>query len=68
MQEEIEALKKNLVPKCSENRNGEWLLLESRNLVPEDLVKLECGGLVRAHGEELDGTLIRVNTSQVNGN
>ena len=34
MQTEIEALKKNLVPKCPENRGGEWLNLESRNLVP----------------------------------
>ena len=67
MQEEIEALKKNLVPKCPENRNGEWLNVEWRNLVPGDLVKLECGGLVCADEEVLDGKLIRVNTSQVNG-
>ena len=66
-QEEIEVLKKNLVLKCLEICNGEWLNLESRNLVPGDLVKLECGGVVRADGEVLDGKLIRVNTSQVNG-
>ena len=41
MQAEIEALRKNLVQKCLENRKGEWLNLESRNLVPRDLVKLE---------------------------
>ena len=44
----MEALKKNVVPKCPENRNREWWNLESRNLVPGDLVKLECGGLVCA--------------------
>ena len=49
------------------NRNGEWLNLKSRNLVPEGLVKLECCGLVRADGEVLDGKLIRVNASQVIG-
>ena len=66
MQEEIEALKKNLVLKCHENCNGEWLNLESRNLVPGDLMKLECGGVVCADGEVLEGKWIRVNTSQVN--
>ena len=30
-------------------------------------MKLESGGLVRADEEVLDGKLIRVNTSQVNG-
>ena len=34
--------------------------------MPGDLVKLECGGLVRADEEVLDGKLIRMNTSQVN--
>ena len=53
MQEEIEALKKNLVLKCLENCHSEWLNLESRNLVPGDLVKLECGGVVRADGERV---------------
>ena len=67
MQEEIEALKKNSVPKGPENRNGEWLNLESRNLVPGDLVKLESGGLVCADEEALDGKWIRVNTSHLNG-
>ena len=61
-QEEIEALKKNLIPKCPENRNSEWLNMESRNPVPGDLVKLGCGGLVCLDEE----VLIRVNTSQVN--
>ena len=60
-------VKKNLVLECPENRNGEWLNLESRNLVPGDLVKLECGGLVCADEEVLDGKLVRVNTSQRNG-
>ena len=55
MREETEALKKYLVLKCLKNCNGEWLNLESRNLVPGDLVKLECGGVVRADGEVLDG-------------
>ena len=30
-------------------------------------MKLECGGVVRADGEVLDGKLIGVNTSHVNG-
>ena len=30
-------------------------------------MKLQCGGLVRLDGEVLDGKLIRVNTSQENG-
>ena len=67
MQAEIEALRKNLVQKCPENRKGEWLNLESRNLVTRDLVKLESRGLVRADREVLVVKLIRVNTSQVIG-
>ena len=67
MQEEIEALQKNLVPKCPENCSSEWLNLEWRNLVPGDLVKLECRDLVLADGEVLDGKWIRVDTFQVNG-
>ena len=67
MQAVIEALRKNLVHKCLGNRKGEWLNLESRNLAPRDMVKLECGGLVRADREVLVGKLIRMNTSQVIG-
>ena len=34
----IVALRKNLAPKCNVKRSGEWLNIESRNLVPGDLV------------------------------
>ena len=34
----IVALRKNLAPKCNVKRSGEWLNMESRNLVPGDLV------------------------------
>ena len=47
-------MRKNLVQKCAENRNGERLNLESRNLLPGDL---ECGGLARADREVLDGKI-----------
>ena len=30
------------------NRSGEWFHMESRNLVPGDLVKLTLGGLIPA--------------------
>ena len=30
------------------NRGGEWFNMESRNLVPGDLVKLTLGGLILA--------------------
>ena len=63
----MEVLEKTLVAKCPENCNGEWMNLESRTLVPGNLVKLECGGLVRADEEVLDEKPIHVNTSQVNG-
>ena len=36
----IEALRKNLAPKCNVKRSGEWLDMESGNLVPGDVVKL----------------------------
>ena len=57
MQAEIEALRKNWIQKCPDNRNYEWVNLESRNLVPGDLVKLECGGLVRADREVWEGKI-----------
>ena len=43
MQDEIEALKKNLELKYLEKRNGEWSNLKSTNLVPVERVKLVCG-------------------------
>ena len=36
----IEALRKNLAPKCSVKCTGEWFNMTSRNLVPRNLVKL----------------------------
>ena len=59
-------MQKTWVLKCRLNRSGEWLNLESRALVPWDLVKLDSGGVVLADGAVLDGKLIQADTSQVN--
>ena len=59
-------MQKTWVLKCRLNRSGEWLNLESRALVPWDLVKLDFGGVVLADGAVLDGKLIQADTSQVN--
>ena len=52
----IEALRKNLSLKCNVKRSGEWLNMESNNLVPGDLVKLTLAGLIPADcvGREID--------------
>jgi len=35
----IEALRKNLAPKCNVKRTGEWFNMASKNLVPRNPVK-----------------------------
>ena len=66
MHMESETMQKTWVLKCRLNRSGEWLNLESRALVPWDLVKLDFGGVVLADGAVLDVILIQADTSQVN--
>ena len=59
-------MQKTWVVKSRLYRSGEWLNLESRALVPWDLVNLDFGGVVLADGAVLDGKLIQADTSQVN--
>ena len=63
----LEALRKNLAPKCIVKRSGEWSNMELRNLVKENLVKLTLGGLICVDCEVLDGKLIQVDTSKMIG-
>ena len=57
---DIEVWKKNVVPKCLENHDSEWLKLESRNLVPR-----EEDAAVHADRRGVERKLIQVNTSRV---
>jgi Ca2+-transporting ATPase len=46
----LEALKQMAAPKARVKRGGKWTVIESRNIVPGDLIGLEPGDLVAADG------------------
>ena len=46
----LEALKQMAAPKARVMRDGLWKIVESRNIVPGDLIGLESGDLVSADG------------------
>jgi Ca2+-transporting ATPase len=46
----LEALKQMAAPKARVKRDGKWTIIESRNIVPGDVIGLEPGDLVAADG------------------
>jgi H+-transporting ATPase len=63
----IAALKKNLALKAKVKRDGQWTSLESRVLVPGDVVRLHIGDIVPADARLLEGEPVQVDQSALTG-
>jgi H+-transporting ATPase len=63
----ITALKKTLALKAKVKRDGQWTNIESRELVPGDVVRLRIGDIVPADAKLLDGEPVQVDQSALTG-
>lgn len=63
----IAALKANLALKARVNRDGLWVELPARELVPGDLIHLRLGDIVPADARLLDGDPVEVDQSALTG-
>jgi H+-transporting ATPase len=63
----IAALKKNLALKAKVKRDGAWTSIESRELVPGDVVRLHIGDIVPADARLLEGEPVQVDQSALTG-
>jgi H+-transporting ATPase len=63
----IEALKANLAIKARVIRDGQWINLASRTLVPGDVIRLHLGDIVPADARLLDGDPMSIDQSALTG-
>jgi len=63
----IAALKQSLAPTCEVRRDGKWLNMQAKYLVPTDIVKLSLGGNVPADTQVMKGKPIQVDQSAMTG-
>ncbi|MCB0729016.1 MAG: plasma-membrane proton-efflux P-type ATPase [Ignavibacteriae bacterium] len=63
----IDALKAKLAIRARALRDGKWILKESRELVPGDVIRLRLGDIVPADARLLDGDPIKVDQSALTG-
>ncbi len=63
----INNLKKNLAIKAKVKRDGKWQTIESRELVPEDLVNLRMGDVIPADSELKGKGTLKVDESALTG-
>ena len=63
----IELLKKRLALKCKVRRDGAWIVLPAKELVPGDVVRLRLGDVVPADVKLLDGGYVSVDESTLTG-
>ena len=64
---EIELLKKRLAPKATTLRDGKWVELPARELVPGDVVRLRLGNIVPADGRLISGDYLLADESALTG-
>jgi len=60
-------LKKNLASKSRVLRDGKWLELEARELVPGDIVRIRLGDIIPADVKLLDGDYLILDESALTG-
>lgn len=53
----VELLKLQLEVQCQVLRNGEWTMVDSKTLVPGDIVKYKLGDLIPADGYVIEGEM-----------
>ncbi len=63
----IAALKARLAPRARVRRNGAWTNIESRALVPGDLIRMRLGDIVPADARLLDQDPVEVDQSALTG-
>jgi H+-transporting ATPase len=63
----IEALKAKLASQARVKRDGKWITLPARELVPGDVIRLRLGDIVPADARFLDGDTVEVDQSALTG-
>jgi H+-transporting ATPase len=63
----IELLKEKLALKCKVLRDGNWIELDAKNLVPGDIVHLRLGDIIPADVKLIDGEYLTVDESVLTG-
>ncbi len=63
----IQALKQRLSPEAKVLRDGKWLKINSRELVPGDVVRLRSGDIIPADVKFLEGEFAEVDESALTG-
>ncbi|HVW66620.1 MAG TPA: plasma-membrane proton-efflux P-type ATPase [Candidatus Peribacteraceae bacterium] len=63
----VASLKKTLALKCRVKRDGSWTTLESRELVPGDVIRLRLGDIVPADAKLLAGDGLELDQSMLTG-
>jgi H+-transporting ATPase len=63
----IAALKKRLALKARVLRDGEWMTIPARELVPGDIIRLRIGEIIPADAKLLEGDPVQVDQSALTG-
>ncbi|MCB0281755.1 MAG: plasma-membrane proton-efflux P-type ATPase [Calditrichae bacterium] len=63
----IEMLKKRLAPKARVKRNNKWQILEARELVPGDVIRLRLGDIIPADIKLISGDYLECDESMLTG-
>ena len=63
----VEALKKKLALKSRVRREGAWQLIDARELVPGDIIRVRPGDIIPADAKLFDGDYLSVDQSALTG-
>jgi len=63
----IKALKKSLAQKTLVQRDGKWVEIDAKEIVPGDIIKLKIGDIVPADAKLLEGDYILADMSALTG-
>ena len=63
----IAALKEKLAVQATVRRDGKWTLLQARELVPGDVIRLRIGSIIPADAKLLEGDAIQVDQAALTG-